>query len=167
MNTDIYAILVADIAQCMQQHVNQIAEDYYLDLYRSEVVGVHFFHHWLSSNGEKPSLLLPRTDGNWSKGLRAVTEMQQHPQQYARIPKIKSSVRKAFMLELADRFPQVRTALLAQVAHLENAELGYDFAVFVKAVEDPRVRELIQGQIGEFFLQKAMTWMSSLQRIAA
>jgi hypothetical protein len=164
MNTAIFPVLVADVAQCMQQHVNQIAEDYYLDLYRWEVVAVHFFHHWLSS---QDSLLTPRPDGEWTKGLRAVGEMQQHPEQYARIPKVKASVRKAFMLELADRFPQVRTVLLDQVQYLESHSLGYDFTALLKAVPDPDVRERIQGQIGAFFLQRASAWLSNLYRMAA
>ena len=165
MNTAIFPVLVADVAQCMQQNVNQIAEDYYLDLYRWEVVAVHFFHHWLSSQPD--SLLAPRPDGEWTKGLRAVGEMQQHPEQFARIPKVKASVRKAFMLELADRFPPVRTVLLDQVQYLESQSLGYDFAALLKAVPDPDIREKIQGQIGAFFLQRASAWLSNLYRMAA
>jgi hypothetical protein len=149
----------------MQQHVNQIAEDYYLDLYRWEVVAVHFFHHWLSSRQD--GLLAPRPDAEWTKGLRAVGEMRENPEQFARIPKVKASVRKAFMLELADRFPQVRPVLLEQVAYLESQSLGYDFTTLLKAVPDPALRERIQGQIGEFFLQRASTWLAGLHRMAA
>jgi len=165
MNTAVFPVLVADVAQCMQQHVNQIAEDYYLDLYRGEVVAVHFFHHWLSSRQD--GLLAPGPDGEWTKGLRAVGEMQQQPEQFARIPKVKASLRKAFMLELADRFPQVRTILLEQVQYLESQSLGYDFTALLKAVPDPDVREKIQGQIGTFFLQRASAWLASLYRMAA
>jgi hypothetical protein len=165
MTTAIFPVLVADVAQCMQQSVNQIAEDYYLDLYRWEVVAVHFFHHWLSSRQD--GLLAPRPDGEWTKGLRAVGEMRENPEQFARIPKVKASVRKAFMLELADRFPQVRSVLLDQVAYLESQSLGYDFAALLKAVPDPAIRERIQGQIGEFFLQRASTWLANLHRMAA
>jgi hypothetical protein len=165
MNTAIFPVLVADVAQCMQQNVNQIAEDYYLDLYRWEVVAVHFFHHWLSSRQD--NLLAPQPDGEWTKGLRAVSEMQQNPEQFARIPKVKASLRKAFMLELADQFPSVRANLLEQVQYLESQSLGYDFAALLKAVPDPAIREKIQGQIGAFFLQRASAWLNSLYSMAA
>jgi len=165
MTTAIFPVLVADVAQCMEQHVNQIAEDYYLDLHRWEVVAVHFFHHWLSSRQD--NLLAPRPGGEWTKGLRAVAEMQQHPERFARIPKVKASLRKAFMLELADRFPQVRTVLLDQVQYLESQSLGYDFAALLKAVPDAAIRERIQGQVGEFFLQRASAWLGGLYSMAA
>ena len=165
MTTAIFPVLVADVAQCMQQSVNQIAEDYYLDLYRWEVVAVHFFHHWLSSRQD--NLLAPQPDGEWTKGLRAVSEMQQNPEQFARIPKVKASLRKAFMLELADQFPSVRAILLEQVQYLESQSLGYDFAALLKAVPDPAIREKIQGQIGAFFLQRASAWLNSLYSMAA
>jgi hypothetical protein len=151
----------------MQLTNSQITEDYYVDLDSLEVVAVHLFEHWLHANPNRPEALFhPSIRRERTGGTDLVTRMKERPERFARIPRIKSSVRREFMLELAEQFEEVRIPLLTGLWRLEKSSVGYDFAQFAASVQDPDLRERIEMEIECFFLLKATCWLTSLPSIA-
>jgi hypothetical protein len=167
MRVNTKGALISQIARCMQLPNRQITVDYYVDLDSLEVVAVHLTGHLLFTNDHQPeAVCMPGFRREGAAGSSLITRMQEHPERFARIPRIKSSVRREFMLELAEQFEEVRIPLLTGLWRLEKTSGGYDPAQYAASVPDPALRERIEMEIECFFLLKATCWLTSLPSIA-